>query len=61
MSFKGGGKGEPIASAEIVSYNRITEQYTIRYQVYGSGEKGELDVSEERLLPLQNDLDKVIR
>lgn len=49
MSFKGGGKGEPIASAEIIAYNRITEQYRIRYEVYGTGEKGEIDVSEERL------------
>jgi hypothetical protein len=50
MSFKGGGKGEPVASAEIIGYNRITEQYKISYEVFGTGEKGEIDVSEDRLV-----------
>jgi hypothetical protein len=49
MSFKGGGKGNPMAYAEIVSFNKITEYYTIRYQVFNSGETGEIDVPEERL------------
>jgi len=49
MSFKGGGKGNPMAYAEIVSCNKITEYYTIRYQVFNSGETGEIDVPEERL------------
>lgn len=59
MSFKGGGKGEPIASAEILGYNRITEQYKISYQVYGTGEKGEIEVSEERLVNSADDAFKV--
>ena len=59
MSFKGGGKGNPIASAEIVSYNRITEHYTIRYEVYGSGEIGQIDVPEDRLVSPENDLNKI--
>lgn len=50
MSFKGGGKGGPIASAEIIGYNRITEQYKISYEVFGTGERGEIDVHEERLV-----------
>lgn len=50
MSFKGGGKGQPVASAEIIGYNRITEQYKISYEVFGTGEKGEIDVAEERLV-----------
>lgn len=49
MSFKGGGKGNPMAYAEIVAFNKITEYYTIRYQVFNSGETGEIDVPEERL------------
>lgn len=59
MSFKGGGKGEPIASAEIIAYNRITEQYRIRYEVYGTGEKGEIDVSEDRLFISSTDQLKI--
>ena len=59
MSFKGGGKGEPIASAEILSYNRITEQYKISYEVFGTGEKGEIDVAEERLITSADDSFKV--
>lgn len=61
MSFKGGGKGEPIASAEILSYNRITEQYKISYEVFGTGEKGEIEVSEERLVNSADDAFKVRR
>ena len=61
MSFKGGGKSDPIASAEIISYNKITEQYRIRYEVFGSGEKGEIDVPEDRLVTTENDLDKIMR
>lgn len=61
MSFKGGGKGEPIASAEILSYNRITEQYKISYEVFGTGEKGEIEVSEERLVNSADDIFKVRR
>lgn len=49
MSFKGGGKGNPIASAEIIGFNKITEQYTIKYEVFNSGETGQIDVPEERL------------
>ena len=49
MSFKGGGKGNPMAYAEIVAFNKITENYTIRYQVFNSGETGEIDVPEDRL------------
>jgi hypothetical protein len=49
MSFKGGGKGNPIASAEILAFNKITEHYTIKYEVFNSGETGQLDVPEERL------------
>lgn len=59
MSFKGGGKGGPIAAAEIIGYNRITEQYKIRYEVYGSGEKGEIEVAEDRLIFSENDLPRV--
>ena len=61
MSFKGGGKGEPIASAEILSYNRITEQYKIIYQVFGTGEKGEIEVSEERLVVSSDESFKIRR
>jgi hypothetical protein len=61
MSFKGGGKGEPIASAEILSYNRITEQYKISYEVFGTGEKGEIEVSEERLVNSADDAFKIKR
>lgn len=61
MSFKGGGKGEPIASAEILSFNRITEQYKISYEVYGTGEKGEIEVSEERLVNSADDAFKIRR
>jgi len=60
MSFKGGGKGNPIASAAIISYNKITEHYRISYEVFGSGEKGEIDVPEERLVATVNDLDKTV-
>ena len=49
MSFKGGGKGNPIAYAEIVGFNKITENYTIKYEVIASGETGQIDVPEERL------------
>ena len=49
MSFKGGGKGNPMAFAEIVGFNKITEYYTIRYQVFNSGETGEIEVPEDRL------------
>ena len=61
MSFKGGSKGEPVASAEIISYNRITEQYKVRYEVFGTGETGEIDVSEERLVTSANDFFKTNR
>jgi hypothetical protein len=61
MSFKGGGKGGPIASAEILSYNRITEQYKISYEVFGTGEKGEIEVSEERLVNSADDTFKIKR
>ena len=61
MSFKGGSKGEPVASAEIISYNRITEQYKVRYEVFGTGETGEIDVSEERLVASANDFFKTNR
>lgn len=59
MSFKGGGKGNPIASAEIVSYNRITERYTIKYEVFGSGEIGQIDVPEDRLITSERDFDRI--
>lgn len=61
MSFKGGGKGQPMASAEILSYNRITEQYKIKYEVFGTGETGEIDVAEERLIVSSNDFLKINR
>lgn len=61
MSFKGGGKGEPVASAEIIGYNRITEQYKIKYEVFGTGQKGEIEVSEERLIATGSDLSKIRR
>jgi len=49
MSFKGGGKGNPIAHAEIIAFNKITENYTIKYEVFNSGETGQIDVPEDRL------------
>lgn len=61
MSFKGAGKSEPIASAEIIGYNRITEQYKISYEVFGTGERGEIDVTEERLILSSDDSFKIKR
>jgi len=55
MSFKGGGKGNPIAHAEIIGFNKITENYTIRYEVMASGETGQIEVPEERLTSKQGD------
>lgn len=50
-----------MASAEILSYNRITEQYKIKYEVFGTGETGEIDVAEERLIVSSNDFLKINR
>jgi len=58
MSFKGGGKGDPIAYAEIIAFNKITEHYTIKYEVIASGEVGQIDVPEERLTSTSTDPDK---
>jgi len=58
MSFKGGGKGDPIAYAEIIGFNKITEHYTIRYEVIRSGETGQIDVPEDRLTATETDADK---
>jgi|GEM_PF-2957747 len=59
MSFKGGGKGNPIAYAEIVGFNKITENYTIKYEVMASGETGQIEVPEERLTSTQADSSSV--
>jgi hypothetical protein len=59
MSFKGGGKGNPIAHAEIIGFNKITENYTIRYEVMTSGETGQIEVPEERLTSKQSDSNTV--
>ena len=59
MSFKGGGKGNPIAYAEIVGFNKITENYTIKYEVMTSGETGQIEVPEERLTSTQADSSSV--
>ena len=49
MDFKGGGVGKPVAVAEILSFNPLSERYKIRYTVYVSGETGETEVPEGRL------------
>jgi len=59
MSFKGGGKGNPIAHAEIIGFNKITENYTIKYEVMASGETGQIEVPEERLTATQADSNNV--
>jgi len=59
MSFKGGGKGNPIAYAEIIGFNKITENYTIKYEVMASGETGQIEVPEDRLTSTQADSSSV--
>ena len=49
MDFKGAGVGKPVAEAEILSYNPLSQRYKIRYTVYTSGETGETEVPESRL------------
>ena len=59
MSFKGGGKGNPIAYAEIIGFNKITENYTIKYEVMASGETGQIEVPEDRLTSTHADSSSV--
>jgi hypothetical protein len=49
MKFNGGGKAQPMASALITGYNETSNLYRISYEVYGTGERGEIEVPEDRL------------